>query len=77
MSKKTTAIPFPQLNLKAPDFFHEFPEEAKYELCIEYKLKGVPRDLINVLDSVEKVGTILAVTNRSSEYRYRYPIKDI
>lgn len=67
----------PQVNLKMGDFFHEVPAHSNLELIIEYKQGGVPRDYINPLESFAVEGEYLLVTNRISEFRYRYEIKKL
>lgn len=75
MANKSGGLP--QLNLKMGNFFHEVPDHVKFELVIEYKQAGVPRDYINPLESVAVQDGFLLVTNRISEYRYRYEIKKL
>lgn len=77
MSKKKTANPFPQLNLKLPDFIHEVPEDHSFELVIEYKKGGMAREFIAPVHTFAIDGPYLRVTNRISPLRFSFEIKKI
>lgn len=79
MSKKR-GIPLPHLNLNQGDFKHEFNPEldgCDYEVAIEYKLGGVPRDFVSPLEEIGVIGDIFYAINQNLPYRYKYPIKHI
>lgn len=74
MSLKNSGIPQLDLSLTIQ---HKVPQEIDMELYIEFKKKGLPRDLINPVDVIVTNDGELLVKNRRAEYVYRYPIKDI
>lgn len=66
-----------RIDLKAGDFNHVFPEDINFELCVQYKRGNIPNDFVSPLESVERIGDIIKVNNRVSEYCYNYSVKGI
>lgn len=70
--------PFPQINLKAGNTYQDFPEDGmQYELVLEYKRGGTPREFVSPVRSIEIIDDIIAITNTISEYRYKYETKHL
>ena len=66
-----------KIDLKGGDFLKEFPEEAGFELVLQFKLGSAALERISPLESVTVEGGFLKATNYLSEYRYKYQIKDL
>jgi hypothetical protein len=65
------------VDLKRGDFSESFDLAAQFEVVIEYKKGGTPKDFVSPLDTIGIDGEYLRVTNHISEYCYKYLLKDL